>query len=146
VKLVYIAGALSTLGDEQRDANIMRAEMAGMPVAEAGAMPIIPHPMTRNIALAQTEAFWYAGTAELLRRCDAVYVFNVEHVETSQGTRAEVDLANSMGLPVFIDLEPLRRWVQMHGMREVTPLVAREPIEAGQLVALHTDGTVGPAR
>jgi nucleoside 2-deoxyribosyltransferase len=145
VKLVYIAGAFNA-GPKSIRENVFAAELAGISVAGCGAMPVVPHSITVNMISAQTEAFWYAGTAELLRRCDAVYVFDVAHVETSKGTRAEVDLANSLGLPVFIDLEALRRWVQMHGMREVTPLVAREPIEAGQLVALHPDGTVGPAR
>jgi hypothetical protein len=146
VKLVYIAGALNAPEYEQRVRNIARAEDAGGDVAAAGAMPIIPQPMTRYIGARAPEEFWYEGTAELLRRCDAVYVYDVEHLKTSKGTRGEVDLANGIGLPVFMDLGVLKIWLEMREARSATPLLAREPIEAGQLVALHPDGTVGPAR
>jgi nucleoside 2-deoxyribosyltransferase len=118
MRLVYIAGALSAPEYEQRVRNIARAEDAGHLVAVAGAMPVIPHTITRYIASAQPEAFWYEGSAELLRRCDAVYVFDTTHVETSRGTRAEVDLANSLYKPVFIDLESLRKWLALDAQRD----------------------------
>lgn len=145
---MYVAGALNAPSDDERFHNIMMAVRAGGDVANAGAMPVVPHPMTDRLAryCARVEPFWYEGTAELLRRCDAVYVFNVEHVETSKGTRAEVDLANSLGLPIFVDLDALREWVQFLGQRQIALLVASEPLEAGQLVVLHENGTVGPAR
>jgi hypothetical protein len=146
VKLVYIAGALSGPTSHERRANITRASQAGAAVAGIGAMPVVPHTMTARMTTAAPEPFWYEGTAELLRRCDAVYVFDTNHVETSKGTRSEVDLAVGLGLPVFIDLGLLGIWLEMLEARSVTPLVASEPIEAGQLVALHPDGTVRPAR
>jgi hypothetical protein len=113
VKLVYVAGALSAPTEGERQSNINRAAIAAVHVAERAAMPVCPHTMTQALDGfgVVTDDFWYEGTAELLRRCDAVYVFDVEHVETSKGTRAEVDLANSLHLPVFIDLDSLRTWV-----------------------------------
>lgn len=111
MKLVYVAGAFNA-GPKSIRENVYAAEIAGIAVAQVGAMPVVPHALTVNMSTAQTEAFWYEGTAELLRRCDAVYVFDVRHVETSKGTRAEVDLANEMRLPVFIDIDSLRMWVE----------------------------------
>lgn len=118
MRLVYVAGAFNASGGKSIRDNVYAAEIAGIEVAGAGVMPIVPHALTVNMSTAQTEAFWYEGTAELLRRCDAVYVFNVEHVETSKGTRDEVDLANSMHLPVFIDLASLREWLALDAKRD----------------------------
>lgn len=97
MKLVYIAGPftptakqlearanpgngwaqrLNAAIDNNMDigANIERATALALRVAESGHMPVCPHANTgdpRFLSL-QTPEFWYAGTLELLRRCDAI--------------------------------------------------------------------------
>lgn len=99
MKVVYIAGkyrAPTPWGVEQ---NIRAAEEVGARVIQAGHMPLIPHANTRHMEGLADDAFFLAGTMELLRRCDAVLL--VPGWESSVGTRAEVIEANRLGLPVF---------------------------------------------
>lgn len=109
--LVYIAGALSAPLPGLIQRNIAAAEAAGIEVAKLGAMPVVPHSMTANLASAQPEPFWLEGTRELLRRCDAIYVFNARHLQESAGTRGEVAEAQRLGLPVFHNFDELAAWL-----------------------------------
>jgi nucleoside 2-deoxyribosyltransferase len=100
MKLVYIAGpyrAPTTWGVDQ---NIHRAREIGAIVAGLGAYPIIPHSNTAHMDGAADDVLWLAGTLELMRRCDAVVV--APRWERSTGTRAEIDEAMRLEIPVFM--------------------------------------------
>jgi len=111
VKVVYVAGAFrgQTAWDIQR--NVRAAEAAGLEVAELGAMPLIPHKNTENFHGLLTDRFWLEGTLELMRRCDAVYVFSLRDLERSEGTKGEVALARELGIPVFLTTKEISAWL-----------------------------------
>jgi hypothetical protein len=111
IKLIYVAGALRGPTPLDVTRNVLAALGAGLEVARAGAMPVVPHAGGAQLLGQLTEDFWLAGTRELLRRCDGVYVFNQRHLETSAGTRAEVAEAQQLGLPVFFDIAAIAPWL-----------------------------------
>ena len=123
IKLVYIAGKFSGPNAWAIERNVRAAEDLGVQVAQLGAMPIIPHANTRFFhGLEGTTAeFWYEGTLELLRRCDAV-VMTLDW-EDSKGACAEREEARRLRLPVFFvvgrliqsagpEIESLSSWLR----------------------------------
>jgi hypothetical protein len=69
-------------------------------VAQAGAMPLIPHANTHLFyGQLSEEEFWIPGVQELLRRSDAVFLCPRWHL--SQGAIAEHVLAKELGKPIF---------------------------------------------
>lgn len=109
-KVVYVAGRFRGRSNWAIKQNVQAAERAGLQVAECGAMPLIPHKNTENFHGLLTDQFWLDGTAELLRRCDGVYVFDRGWQE-SKGTIMEIDLARALRIPVFFTLEDLSYWL-----------------------------------
>lgn len=99
MKLVYIAGPFSGATPWDIEQNIRRAEVVGLKVAKAGAMPVIPHANTRFFHGQCTPEFWYEGTLELLKRCDALVL--LPGWASSRGSRNERDHAEALGLPIF---------------------------------------------
>ena len=71
-RVIYVAGPFRGKTPWDVEKNIRRAEELALRVANAGAMPLCPHTMTRYFDRQCTDAFWLEGTLELLRRCDAV--------------------------------------------------------------------------
>jgi hypothetical protein len=119
--IVYIAGpyrAKTTWGIE---CNIHRARQVGADVAQVGCMPLIPHGNTEHFDGLQPDAFWLAGTLELLRRSDAVVV--VDGWKNSEGAQKEVAAAHKLGLPVFEGAEALRGWLKDMGEMGLNPWV-----------------------
>lgn len=115
--LVYVAGPFSGKGPtpEARRADtelkIGRAARLGLAVSKLGAYPVVPH---SNTALPEYEdvqpyEFWIEGTAEMLRRCDAV-VFTPDWQDSS-GARSEERLAAELGIPRFYTLSDLACWL-----------------------------------
>lgn len=98
--IIYIAGPFTAPDSWSREQNIRRAEEAGMTVASYGAMPLIPHANARFFEGTLNPKFWYDGTLELLRRCDAVYC--VDGYKLSTGTQREIFEATRLHLPVFL--------------------------------------------
>ena len=99
MKIVYVAGKFTGPNAWVIEQNVRAAEAVGMRVAEAGAMPLIPHANTRYFHGTATVEFWYEGTLEMLRRCDAVIM--VPGYELSRGACAEREEAHRLRLPVF---------------------------------------------
>jgi nucleoside 2-deoxyribosyltransferase len=95
--------------------NVRRAEAAGLQVAELGASPIIPHKNTENFHGLLPDAFWLNATTELMRRADAVYMFDPADYDRSQGTHDEVDTAKKLGIPVFKHIADLEDWLKEEG-------------------------------
>lgn len=99
MKVIYIAGKYRGPTPWAVEQNIRAAEDVGARVIAAGHMPLIPHANTRHMEGLADDAFFLAGTMELLRRCDAVLC--VSNWRDSVGARAEVVEARRLGLPVF---------------------------------------------
>ena len=74
-----------------------------------GGIAICPHANTRFFQGALPDAVWLVGDLELLRRCDAVIVTGQWH--RSEGTRAEINFANDLKIPVFFQLIALDDWL-----------------------------------
>lgn len=110
MKLIYIAGPYRAPCAVKTQRNIFRAEQFGKRVLRElkGWFPIIPH---MNTALWDfdetlrdvTDDVYLAGTLEVMRRCDAVFVFG-----DSEGVRAEVLEAEKLGIPVYRSLEDVK--------------------------------------
>lgn len=109
MKVVFIAGPFRGPTPWDVAQNVRRAEEVGLEVAMRGGMPLIPHANTALFDKQLTDDFWLAGTQELLRRCDAVML--VPDWERSSGTRAEIELAMELGMPVFECWSSLERWL-----------------------------------
>ena len=109
MKVVYVAGRFSAPDQWQRARNVRAAETLAFAVAEAGAMPLNPLANTCNFFATLTDEFWYAGTLELLRRCDAIIL--TPGWQGSKGVQAEIDEAFARKMPVFERVEELKRWM-----------------------------------
>lgn len=109
MKVIYVAGKFTAPNSWQRARNIRAAETVGFAVAQVGAMPLIPHANTAHFDGTCSPEFWYEGTLELLRRCDAVML--VPGWEGSKGVKAEMEEATRRGMLVFERIDELERWL-----------------------------------
>jgi len=99
MKVVYIAGPFTGATAWDIEQNVRRAEEAALEVAGLGAMPLCPHTNSRFFYGQNTPEFWYEGTMELLRRCDAILL--LPDWQESKGCIAEEAEAKRLGLPRF---------------------------------------------
>lgn len=114
MKVVYIAGKFRGRSAWEVHQNVLRAEAASLRVAELGAMPLCPHKNTEHFDGLLKDEFWIEGTKELLRRSDALWVFDPAHAEASVGTRGELEEAAARQIPAFfgdLGLRELRTWL-----------------------------------
>lgn len=121
--LVYIAGRFAGDTPEAHEANVAHAAGYRAQVAALGAYPVCPHTNTQGLGgpLGQGEnramtEFWYDGSCELLRRCDALLL--IPGWEQSRGSQRERAAAGAWGIPVFVvdttlvePLQALRLWL-----------------------------------
>ena len=114
-RVIYVAGPFRGKTPWDVEKNIRRAEELAFRVANAGAMPLCPHTMTRYFDKQCTDEFWLAGTLELLERCDAIIL--TANWEQSTGARGEYDRAGALNLPVLIETavndEELAAWIRL---------------------------------
>lgn len=123
--IVYVAGPYRADNAWEVERNIRRAEEVAFRVAEAGAMPLCPHSMTRYFDGTLTDAHWLEGTMELLRRCDGVVM--VRGWEESSGATKEKVHALTRGIPVRFESEIeqlIRELNTLHGVRPLEDLDA----------------------
>ena len=115
MRLVYIAGRFSASTAWEIEQNVRCAELVAAEVAKLGAMPVTPHANSRFFAglTGTTPEFWYQGTLELLRRCDALIL--VPGWEGSKGVEMEREEAWRLNIPQFHDLRSLKDWVDRGG-------------------------------
>lgn len=115
MKLVYVAGPYRGSTGWGIDCNIQAARRIGAEVARVGGMPVVPHANTAHYDGIQDDAFWLAGTLEILRRCDAVVL--CDGWRRSSGTRGEFDEAKRLGMPIYEYADPIawqefEQWVR----------------------------------
>lgn len=110
MKVVYVAGKFRGANAWEVAENVRVAERVGMEVAQAGAMPMIPHANTAHFDGTMDDQFWLDGTMELLRRCDAVALAG--NWRASGGACMEKDEAHRLGIPVFFSIHELRHWLR----------------------------------
>ena len=99
MKVIYIIGPFTAATAWDIECNVRKAEEAALLIAQLGGMPLCPHTNTRFFHGQLTSAFWYEGTMELMRRCNAVFV--LRDWQNSVGCRAEIIEAQEVGLPIF---------------------------------------------
>ncbi len=112
--VVYIAGPYTGTPWDTHE-HILNAQKRGRQVAELGAMPLIPHSNTPACFLGTQDAdFWYRGTLELLKRCDALITVPGWRDWGSTGTNKEIGYCMANQVPVFHNLMELAGWLK-HG-------------------------------
>ena len=102
MKLIYIAAPYSD--DPEKNTEIARAA-ADRIKADGRAFPVTPHLLGGH----GEPEYMYAGTLELMRRCDAVLA--LPRWDQSRGALAEVRAADRAQQPVFYDEAELLRWI-----------------------------------
>ncbi|EBU3319582.1 hypothetical protein CVQ90_20370 [Salmonella enterica subsp. enterica serovar Bareilly] len=114
----YIIGSGCTV---PTTVNILKAEETAVSVVDQlyvhKMFPVTPHLNTANFEY-KTEGeipdeYWLECTMELMRRCDAVLLIG-EDAMRSSGTRAEVEEAKRLNIPVFNNLDHLVSSLQTH--------------------------------
>lgn len=112
MKLVFISGKFTAPSQWLRSRNVIRAEEAGVQVANLGAMPQIPHTNSANMVGVQDWGFWMKGCLEWLSRCDAVLF--LPGWADSKGAVLEHGKASELDKPRFYDIPALKEWID-HG-------------------------------
>jgi hypothetical protein len=118
IPVIYVAGPFRAATAWGVEENIRHAEEVGQALVEMGAMPLIPHAITRYLGRGEVpEEFFLQGTLELLRRCNAATF--IDGWRGSAGSRDEYAEAERLALPKFEwtnweDRARLRRWIAEH--------------------------------
>lgn len=113
--LVYVAGPFRGPHAWAIAENIRAAERVGLEIANAGAMPVIPHANTAHFHGIGDDSFWLEGTLEIMRACHIVVM--TPEWERSSGARAERAEAEAIGMPVHVFSTPaeLGAWIKIQG-------------------------------
>lgn len=135
---VYIAGPYRASNAYLRELNIRTAEMASLAVLREGALPVCPHTQFRFFQDAIPDHVALQAGLAMLQTADAVLL--VDGWQNSEGTKAEIAFAKSLGLRIFSREQEALGWIrarQLDGtalhlhMRHVGVCreLARPPIE-----------------
>lgn len=101
--LIYIAAPYTS----NPEPNTLKAIDAAEEILSAGMIPFIPHLSHYwNLRYEHPWETWLKIDAEILLRCDAVLRLSGE----SKGADLEVETAKLKWIPVFYDIESLKRW------------------------------------
>ena len=112
MKIVFVSGPFRARDPSNHwevEQNIRVAEEYALQVWKAGAVAICPHTNSRFFQGAAADNIWLAGYLEVLLRCDAMLV--VGDPNSSQGTRAEITMAEKNNIPIFYSLKDLEEWL-----------------------------------
>lgn len=104
--VIYIAGPYNSKTEWGLELNIRHAEDAALRLWLAGWAVICPHKNTAHFGgqlhnSLDDRNMWLNGDLELVRRCDAMYVLT--GWEDSNGTKAEIALAERLGMEVIYE-------------------------------------------
>lgn len=103
--LLYVAGPYST-GDPVMNTQAAM-DAAGVIVSSGAAIPVVPHlSMLWHLYRPQEIDFWYQYDLHLLGACDAL----VRLPGHSTGADKEVEVAASIGLAVFTEVDAAIEW------------------------------------
>lgn len=108
IPLVYIAGPYRAPTRQGIELNIQAARAVAVRAAQKGWAVICPHLNTAHmdeIAPELGDQFWLDATMEMMRRCDAIVT--VAGWSESKGTKAELDEAEELEIPVFYQVDAL---------------------------------------
>lgn len=114
---VYVAGAYSADNVIDVLKNIGRGKSACADLFAFGFAPFCPwhdasYVMDRFYENFTVEQF-YEYSITWLKVSDAVFIIH-KNLETSKGTKAEIEIAIKFGIPVFYTLEDLLGWRARH--------------------------------
>ena len=107
MRVIYVAGPFRGPNSWEMELNIRRAETLALEVWRAGFAVVCPHTNTRFYQGAAPDAVWLEGDLEILLRCDGVIV--TPDWERSSGAREEVRVAHENNIPVYANIEELKR-------------------------------------
>jgi hypothetical protein len=109
-KRVYIAGALNAPTAEYLQ-NVSRMENWALQVQALGCAVYVPcEDILRGILHGQMNyEDYFKGSQEWLKVSEAVFL--VPGWENSKGTKREIRLARKLHIPVFKDLEKLKKFI-----------------------------------
>ena len=102
MKVIYIAGRFRGKTPWDVEQNVRKAEAFSLEVARMGGMPLCPHANTRFFDGQIDDQFWIEGTAELLRRCDAIALVPGNWLG-SGGTAGEIRIAVDRRMQIFCE-------------------------------------------
>ena len=108
MRVVFVSGPYRSDSEYGVHQNIQRAEQLALEVWRLGVACICPQKNTAYFGGVLPDSTWLGGDLELVRRSDAVIM--IPGWEASTGARHERTLAESLGIPVFTDIEELRKW------------------------------------
>lgn len=99
MKVYYVAGPYRADSERGVVENIRNAEAVAIQIWKTGHAALCPHKNTALFGGICPDEIWLSGGLELLRRCDGMVL--VPGWEGSEGTKAEMQLAFDLGLPVM---------------------------------------------
>lgn len=104
MKLIYVAGPIT--GDEL--ANVGRGIEVANQIADLGFAVICPHSMSAlmHMRKPRTHQEWLRIDLAIIKRCDAI--FRMPGI--SKGAEMEEVHAKAHKIPVFYNLEELKKW------------------------------------
>lgn len=108
---IYVAGKYSGSTSEEVACNIAIARKWSIEIWQAGFNAFCPHLNSAHFE-EYTDVSWDEYLDAYLHavdRCDGVFMIP-ENWEASTGARIEHDHAKNIGLPVFYDIENMRRF------------------------------------
>ena len=110
MKTLYVAGKYSAINERGVCRNIEAALLAAVQIAKLGVNPVVPH-VSHVAALAQGDYMEAMRLCyELLAECDGLYL--APGWALSPGACNEKRQAETLGLPVFSDLDAVSAWVK----------------------------------
>ncbi len=104
MQLAYVAGPYRADSESGVIANIRRAEAVAIMLWQMGYAVLCPHKNTALFGGLCPDDVWLKGDLVMMERCDLVVL--VPGWQESSGTRAEVERARELGIPV-------REWEEM---------------------------------
>lgn len=100
--LIYIAGPYREKNGRTVADNIKTVRGIAIEIWKSGHYALAPHLNTAHFeedAPGVSDIAWLAGTMEMLRRCDAIVL--TANWKESEGAIAEVQYAESVGMPIY---------------------------------------------
>lgn len=120
MKVIYIAGSYrDKRGEWFVRQNIRKAEEYALAIWKLGAVALCPHKNTAGFggAIDSDENVWLVGDLELISRCDALLI--VPGWEDSEGTKVEIEFAREHGMPIFFQIETMKKWLKARSIESV---------------------------